>query len=90
MTENTIITPTDKERKLFLTFAWTGNGLDASIEEAEKRNSFFVSGFQFTEQTLARMGIKPSRRSRKAVLDAFYKAHFAIVTAICEMQNEVS
>ena len=85
-----IITPTDKEQKLFLTFAWTGNGLDAAIEEAEKRNSFFVSGYQFTEQTLQRMGVNPTRRSRKAVLDAFYRAHVAIVTAICEMQSEVS
>ena len=91
MTENRIITPTDKERKLFLTFAWTGNALDNQIEEAEKRNSFFVSGFQFTEQTLHRMGIKPTLTNRANINAAFFKAHEAIVIAICDMENrEVS
>ena len=85
--ENRIITPTDKEQKLFLTFAWQGNALDNTIEAAETRNSFFVSGYQFTEQTLQRMGVKPTRSNRKAVLDAFYKAHCAIITAICDMQE---
>ena len=86
-----IILPTESETKSLLFFAWTGNGLDAAIEEAEKRNSFFVSGFQFTEQTLQRLGIKSTLTNRANVNAAFSKAHEAIVIEICEMENrEVS
>ena len=91
MTDNRILLPTERERKINYSYAWKGYGLDASIEEAEKRNSFFVSGFQFTEQTLHRMGIKPTLTNRANINAAFFKAHEAIVIAICDMENrEVS
>ena len=86
-----IILPTESETKSLLFFAWQGNAMDNQIEEAEKRNSFFVNGFQFTEQTLHRMGINPTLTNRANINAAFSKAHEAIVIAICEMENrEVS
>ena len=86
-----ILLPTERERKQNYRYAWTGYGLDAAIEEASKRNSFFVSGFQFTEKTLRMLGIKPTVSSRKGVMAAFDKAHEALVLAICEIQHrEVS
>ena len=86
MTENRIIIPTERERKINYSYAWTGYHLDKTIEESDKRNSYFVSGWQFQEQTLHRLGINPTVRSRKGVLAAFYKAHVEIVKAFCEMQ----
>ena len=90
--QNRIILPTDSEKKSLLFFAWQGNALDNQIEEAEKRNSFFVSGSQFTEQTLQRLGINtPTVSTRQSINAAFFKAHEALVIAICEMENrEVS
>ncbi len=86
-----ILLPTERERKQNYRYAWTGYGLDAAIEEASKRDSFFVSGYQFTEQTLHRLGINPTVSSRKGVMAAFDKAHEALVLAICEIQHrEVS
>ena len=86
-----IIIPTEIEKKSLLFFAWQGNKLDPVIEESEKRNSFFVSGFQFTEQTLQRLGIKPTLTNRANINAAFFKAHEAIIIEICEMENrEVS
>ena len=82
-----IILPTEREKKSLLFFAWQGNNLDPVIEEAEKRNSFFVNGFQFTEKTLRMLGIKSTVSSRKGVMAAFDKAHEAIVLAICAMQH---
>ena len=91
MTHNRIIIPTEREKKSLLFFAWQGNKLDPVIEEAEKRNSFFVSGYQFTEQTLHRLGINPTLTNRANINAAFSKAHEAIVIEICEMENrEVS
>ena len=86
-----IIIPTEREKKSLLFFAWQGNALDNQIEEAEKRNSFFVSGFQFTEQTLRMLGVESTLTNRANVNAAFSKAHEAIVIEICEMENrEVS
>ena len=87
MTHNRIITPTEREKKAILTFAWTGNKLDPVIEAAEKRDSFFVSGWDFTEQTMHRLGIKVATVSnRQRIRDAFSKANEAIVREIVEMQ----
>ena len=87
MTLNRIITPTDREKKAILTFAWTGNALDPTIESAEKRNSFFISGWDFTEQTLDRLGIKVAKfGERQQIRNAFRKANEAIVREIVEMQ----
>ena len=44
-------------------------------------------GYQFTEQTLHRLGINPTVSSRKGVMAAFDKAHEALVLAICEIQH---
>ena len=46
-----IIIPTERERKANYSYAWTGyHRLDpAAIEEADKRESFFVNGWDFTE-----------------------------------------
>ena len=86
-----IIIPTEREKKSLLFFAWQGNALDNQIEEAEKRNSFFVSGFQFTEQTLRMLGVESTLTNRANVNAAFSKAHEEIVIEICEMENrEVS
>ena len=82
-----IILPTEREKKSLLFFAWQGNAMDNQIEEAEKRNSFFVNGFQFTEQTLQRLGIKSTLTNRANINAAFSKAHEAIVVSICEMEN---
>ena len=71
---NLIITPTEREKKSLLFFAWQGNKLDPVIEEMEKRNSFFVSGCQFTEQTLQRLGINPTLQARANINAAFSKA----------------
>lgn len=91
MTDNRILLPTERERKINYSYAWKGYGLDASIEEAEKRNSFFVSGFQFTEKTLRMLGIKPTVSTRQGINAAFDRANEAIAIAICEIQNrEVS
>ena len=91
MTENRIIIPTERERKANYKFTWTGYKLDAAIEEAEKRNSFFVSGYQFTEKTLRMLGIKSTVSNRANIIAAFDKANEAIVIEICEMENrEVS
>ena len=91
MTHNRIIIPTEREKKSLLFFAWQGNKLDPVIEEAEKRNSFFVSGYQFTDRTLRMLGIKPTLTNRANINAAFSKAHDLIVIEICEMENrEVS
>ena len=86
-----ILLPTERERKINYGYAWTGYKLDAAIEEAEKRNSFFVSGYQFTEKTLRMLGIKSTVSNRANIIAAFDKANEAIVIEICEMENrEVS
>ena len=87
MTHNRILIPTEREKKSLLFFAWQGNKLDPVIEEAEKRNSFFVSGNQFTEKTLRMLGVESTLANRANINAAFSKAHEAIVILICEMQN---
>ena len=88
MTKNRIILPTERERKINYSYAWTGYHLDKTIEESDKRNSYFVSGWQFQEQTLQRLGINtPTVSSRKGVMAAFDKAHVSIVKEICAMQH---
>ena len=85
--QNRIIIPNERERKANYSYAWTGYRLDPVIEEAEKRDSFFVSGFHFTQQTIERLGIKtPTVSTQQGIAAAFYKAHVAIVREICEMQ----
>ena len=85
--QNRIIIPTERERKINYGYAWTGYRLDKTIEESEKRDSFFVSAWRFQEQTIARLGIKtPTVSTRQGIAAAFSKAHVAIVREICEMQ----
>ena len=85
--QNRIIIPTERERKMNYSYAWTGYHLDKTIEESDKRNSYFVSGWQFQEQTLQRLGINtPTVSTRQSIIAAFYRAHVAIVKTICEMQ----
>ena len=88
MTHNRIIIPTKNERKANYSYAWTGYQLDAAIEEADKRDSFFVNGSDFQEQTLHRLGINTPTgdRSRQRIRKAFSKAHDAIIVEIVEMQ----
>ena len=87
MAENRIIIPTETERKANYSYAWTGYDLDKTIEESDKRNSYFVNCWDFTEQTLQRLGIKfPPVSTRQGIRKAFLKAHEAIVREIVEMQ----
>ena len=87
MTENRVIIPTENERKANYSYAWTGYQLDAAIEEADKRDSFFVNGWDFQEQTLHMLGINtPSVSTRQRIRKAFSKAHDAIIREIVEMQ----
>ena len=88
MAENRIIIPTERERKANYSYAWTGYRLDPVIEEADKRDSFFVSGWAFQEQTLQRLRLIFSPVStRQRIRRAFNKAHEAIVREICDMQD---
>ena len=88
MTKKRIIIPTETERKANYSYAWTGYDLDKTIEESDKRNSYFVNCWDFTEQTLQRLGIKfPTVSTRQAISKAFSKAHEAIVREICDMQD---
>ena len=81
-----IIIPTERERKANYSYAWTGYRLDPVIEEAEMQRSFHVSGWQFTQQTIERLGIRyPNISTRQGIIKAFSKAHEAIVKEICEM-----
>ena len=87
MTHNRIIIPTERERKANYSYAWTGYRLDAAIEVADKRDSFFVSGWDFQEQTLQRLGINTATAStRQRIRKAFSKAHDALISEIVEMQ----
>ena len=80
--------PTERERNAILTFAWIGNELDPAIEASEMHNSFFVSGWDFTEATLNRLGIKVAKASsRERIRKAFYKAHEAIVKEFVDMKH---
>ena len=82
-----IIIPTERERKANYSYAWTGYRLDPVIEEADKRDSFFVNCWDFTDQTLQRLRIKfPPVSTRQGIRKAFFKAHDAIVREIVEMQ----
>ena len=84
---NQIIIPTDREKKANYSYAWQGYGLHADIEEADKRDSFFVNGWDFQEQTLARLGIDtPTVSTRQRIREAFSKAHDEIIVEIVEMQ----
>ena len=86
---NLIITPTESERKANYSYVWTGYRLDAAIEEADKRDSFFVSGWDFQEQTLQRLGIDTPTAAvstRQRIRKAFRKAHDSIISEIVEMQ----
>ena len=88
MTHNRIIIPTERERKANYSYAWTGYQLDAAIEESDKRNSYFVNCWDFTEQTIERLGINtPCKVStRRRIREAFSKAHDAIIVEIVDMQ----
>ena len=82
-----IIIPTERERKANYSYVWTGYRLDAAIEEADKRDSFFVSGWDFQEHTLQRFGIDtPTVSTRQRIRKAFSKAHDAIICEVVEMQ----
>ena len=72
--------PTPRERKKNFSWAWSGNNLDPQIEAAEMQQSFFVSGFRFTESTLERLGIRiPLYSQRERIRKAFDKANAEIV-----------